>query len=723
MPLDKNLIETTNKIKREVLLKNKFHLFVIFIIFLIFSFVIYRGIKLLDNKEQDVIRIQTLEYTYQWEKFDENIRSQIRTYDQLNLNIKKEIELQLSKEYGNLKKVSIQKIYEKFPELNNLDIELFLLDPQGAPTEHPENPSYSSKAGIDQVTLDKFKLNKNKSISYVYTKKESKKIIFLRDIELNNRGGFGFLSMEINPKALLNLTEDSYRPFLTNIIIYDDANNTLFDSRLDKNNTKGNVKFTDLTSLVNFKKNGDILFTSIPFDMVSFSWAVYVSKQDLLSSWLVEKSYRLKVLTAAIFAMIVAVISLIYFINRLMKAEVINRLKTVELQDNLSEKEHVITMLSHEIRTPLNVIFGLSQLSNDSSITKDELVKNNDSIKSATIYLTKLVNEILKFNKLSESGFVLHENFYTIDFLFENLKFLFKNRSKNDVRIFFINEIPTDIKVKCDEFQLQQVLINLIENSFKFTSNGSIEIAAEEMSRNDDTLIIRFSVSDTGIGIKKDEQKLIFEPFTQANSSILRNYGGTGLGLSISKRIVERLGSKLELKSEEGSGSCFYFNAEFSYVFDESSQIKSTPKGSPLTNGQSPAKIDFDSLHMNGRVLLVDDHATSLEVMEKFLQKIGLRVTTANDGESAIKEITRNSRFDMIIMDVQMPGLSGIETTKIIRLYEDENQIKRVPIISLSANSSDKNIEDCILAGMDDFIEKPTDFNKVHQVINTWIRN
>jgi CheY-like chemotaxis protein len=109
--------------------------------------------------------------------------------------------------------------------------------------------------------------------------------------------------------------------------------------------------------------------------------------------------------------------------------------------------------------------------------------------------------------------------------------------------------------------------------------------------------------------------------------------------------------------------------------------------------------------------------------MEKFLQKIGLHVTTASDGESAIKEITRNKRFDMIIMDVQMPGLSGIETTKIIRLYEDENQIQRVPIISLSANSSDKNIEDCILAGMDDFIEKPTDFNKVHQVINTWIRS
>jgi CheY-like chemotaxis protein/nitrogen-specific signal transduction histidine kinase len=435
------------------------------------------------------------------------------------------------------------------------------------------------------------------------------------------------------------------------------------------------------------------------------------------------KKFRARNTLMVITGMILSSLMLIYFFRLFLKKEFTNQVNTIQLRQNLQEKEDVVTLLSHEIRTPLNVIFGLSQLSNDSTITKEELVKNNDSIKSATIYLTKLVNEILKFNKLSESGFVLHENFYSIDFLFENLKFLFKNRNKNNVKIFFINEISPDIKVKCDEFQLQQVLINLIENSFKFTSDGSIEIAAEEISRNDELLTIRFSVSDTGIGIKKSEQKMIFEPFIQANSSILRNYGGTGLGLSISKRIVERLGSKLELKSEEGSGSCFYFNADFSYSIDESSQSKSSPKAIPPSNNQLPAKIDFDSLHMNGRVLLVDDHATTLQVMEKFLQKVGLRVTAASNGEDAIKEITRNSRFDMIIMDVQMPGLSGIETTKIIRLYEDENQIQRVPIISLSANTSEKNIEECILAGMDDFIEKPADFNKVHQVINTWIRS
>jgi CheY-like chemotaxis protein/anti-sigma regulatory factor (Ser/Thr protein kinase) len=329
-----------------------------------------------------------------------------------------------------------------------------------------------------------------------------------------------------------------------------------------------------------------------------------------------------------------------------------------------------------------------------------------------------LLNEILTFNKLTAENFDLDEDFHKIEHMFNNLRSLFNGRNKNDVRIIFGNNAPRNILIKCDDFQIQQVLSNLLENSLKFTSKGSIEIDAEEISRGEETVIIRFSVSDTGIGIKKNEQQFIFEPFIQANPSIVRDYGGTGLGLAISKRIVERLGGQLELTSQEGVGSSFYFDIELNF------KIEDTPKNeaSVLTTPPSPAKIDFDSLYMSGRILLVDDHETTLQVMEKFLQKIGLRVTTATNGEDAIKELTRNNRFDMIIMDVQMPGLSGIETTKIIRLYEDENQIKRVPIISLSANTSHKNIEECILAGMDDFIEKPADFNKVHQVINTWIR-
>ncbi|MEN9930940.1 MAG: hypothetical protein RL604_1187 [Pseudomonadota bacterium] len=712
------------KIRRDVFFKYKFHLATIFLVIFIFSFGIYRSTKLLEYTENVEINYQTTKKNNAWEKVNESLQIEIKKIDQLNFDVKKEVELQLVRENGNLKKVSINKIYEKFPRLDDINIEMVLLDPQGAPLEHPENPAYANKGAIEKSILEEFRADLNKgSNSYIFTKKETKKIVFLRAIELSNKTISGLLSIEISPKILVNSLDADEKNLFEYIYIFDNKNMALYGESFQAELSGRDIKVNDFSSLVNLKKDGGILFNGPDIANAPVTWAVFSSKQFFLSDWMGTKKIRVRNTLIVVSGMILSIALLIYFFRLFLKKEFTNQVNTIQLQQNLQEKEDVVTLLSHEIRTPLNVIFGLSQLSNDSTITKEELVKNNDSIKSATIYLTKLVNEILKFNKLSESGFVLHENFYSIDFLFENLKFLFKNRNKNNVKIFFINEISPDIKVKCDEFQLQQVLINLIENSFKFTSDGSIEIAAEEISRNDELLTIRFSVSDTGIGIKKSEQKMIFEPFIQANSSILRNYGGTGLGLSIAKRIVERLGSKLELTSEEGSGSCFYFNADFSYSIDESSQSKSSTKVSPPANNQLPAKIDFDSLHMNGRVLLVDDHETTLQVMEKFLQKVGLRVTTASNGEDAIKEITRNSRYDMIIMDVQMPGLSGIETTKIIRLYEDENQIQRVPIISLSANTSDKNIEECILAGMDDFIEKPADFNKVHQVINTWIRS
>jgi signal transduction histidine kinase/ActR/RegA family two-component response regulator len=673
--------------------------------------------------EQEAINLQTLRYINDWKKIDESFRIEIKKIDQLNLDIKKEIEQQLVKENGNLKKISINKIYEKFPQLEDVSIELALLDPQGAPIEHQENPAYANKSSIEKNILDEFKSISNKTNSFFFTKKETKKIVILRQLELQNKSISGFLSIEISPKILVSSSDAINKSLFENIFIFDSKNSVLYGESLQKNISRNDNRFSDFASIVSFTKDGDILFSSPPSDDAPISWAVFSSKQYFLSEWLTIKNVRLRNLAIILSGMLLSISLLVYFFRKFIKTELTNQLNSIELKNNLTAKENVVALLSHEIRTPINVILGLSQLSDDSSITKEELIKNNESIKSATKYLTKLLNEILTFNKLSATNFKLDESFYQIDQIFNNLHSLFRNRSKKDVSIFFNNKIPRNLLIKCDEFQIQQVLINLIENSFKFTKEGSIEVAAEEIIRGDETVIIRFSVSDTGMGIKKSEQALIFEPFTQANPSIVRNYGGTGLGLAISKRIVERLNSQLEIRSEEGIGSSFYFEIEFNYQIEESTQdIPFTTPSTSILN-TSPAKIDFESLNMNGRVLLVDDHATTLEVMEKFLQKIGLQVTTAIDGKSAIEQVVSNNRFDIMIIDVQMPGLTGLETTKIIRLYEDENQIQRVPIISLSANTSEKNIEDCILAGMDDFIEKPADFNKIHQVINTWIRN
>jgi signal transduction histidine kinase/CheY-like chemotaxis protein len=707
------------KIKRDVFFKYKFHLATIFLIIFIFSFGIYRSIKLIEYTENVEVNLQTIKKNNHWEKINESLQTEIKKFDQLNFDVKKEVELQLVRENGNLKKVSINKIYEKFPKLDDINIELVLLDPQGAPLEHQENPAYADKGAIEKSVLEEFRAELNKTNSYIFTKKDTKKIVFLRSLELQNKNTLGLLSIAISPKILVSSLDPEEANSFEYFYIFDNKNTTLYGESFQKNLSGRDLKVNDFSSLVNAKKDGGILFNGPPIVDAPVSWAVFSSKQFFLSNWLENKKNRIRNTLIVVSGMILSMLMLIHFFRIFLKKELTNQINTIELKNNIQAKEDVVSLISHEIRTPLNVIFGLSQLSDDSSITKEELVKNNASIKSATKYLSKLLNEILTFNKLTAENFDLDEDFHKIEHIFNNLRSLFNGRSKNDVRIIFGNNAPKNILIKCDDFQIQQVLSNLLENSLKFTSKGSIEIDAEEISRGEETVIIRFSVSDTGIGIKKNEQQFIFEPFIQANPSIVRDYGGTGLGLAISKRIVERLGGQLELTSQEGVGSSFYFDIELNF------KIEDTPKNeaSVLTTPPSPAKIDFDSLYMSGRILLVDDHETTLQVMEKFLQKIGLRVTTASNGEDAIKEITRNSRYDMIIMDVQMPGLSGIETTKIIRLYEDENQIQRVPIISLSANTSEKNIEECILAGMDDFIEKPADFNKVHQVINTWIRS
>jgi signal transduction histidine kinase/ActR/RegA family two-component response regulator len=716
-------LENIKKLKREIFFKYKFHLATIFLVCFIFSFSIFRSIKIIEYMEQEAVSYQKLIHKNDGEKINESLQIEIKKIDQLNLDIKKEIEQQLIKENGNLKKISISKIYEKFSKLDDVNIELALLDPQGFPIEHQENPAYANKGSIEKNILEEFKANLNKVNSYIFTKKETKKIVFLRQLELQNRNISGFLSIEISPKILISSSEAVQSSAFESIYIFDDKNMTLYGESLRENSTINDIKFNDFSSLAGLKKDGGILFNGPPILNSPISWAVYSSKNYFLSDWLALKSIRVRNLLLVMTGMFLSIILLVYFFRKFLKTELANQLKTIELKNNVSANENVISLISHEIRTPLNVIFGLSQLSDDASISKEELIKNNGSIKSATKYLTKLLNEILTFNKLTATNFNLDENFHHIEDIFNNLRALFNIRDKKNVRIIFGNSVPKNILIKCDDFQIQQVLTNLLENSLKFTSQGSVEIDVEEISRGDETVIIRFSVSDTGIGIKKSEQAFIFEPFIQANSSILRNFGGTGLGLAISKRIVERLGGQLEVTSEEGAGSCFYFDLEFTFRIEDNSQSKTLTEAADLIINPTPAKIDFDSLNMNGRVLLVDDHATTLEVMEKFLQKIGLQVTTAIDGKSAIEQVVSNNRFDIMIIDVQMPGLTGLETTKIIRLYEDENQIQRVPIISLSANTSEKNIEDCILAGMDDFIEKPADFNKIHQVINTWIRN
>ena len=261
--------------------------------------------------EQEAISYQKLIHNNDGEKINESLQIELKKIDQLNLDIKKEVEQQLIKENGNLKKISISKIYEKFPKLDDINIELALLDPQGAPIEHQENPAYANKGSIEKSILEEFKANLNKGTSYIFTKKETKKIVFLRQLELQNKNISGYLSLEISPKILVSSSDAVQSSIFESIYIFDDKNMAIYGEALQKNSSINDIKFNDFSSLVNFKKDGSILFSGPPILNSPISWAVFSSKKYFLSDWLALKNIRARNLILVSTGMLLSIMLLI----------------------------------------------------------------------------------------------------------------------------------------------------------------------------------------------------------------------------------------------------------------------------------------------------------------------------------------------------------------------------------------------------------------------------
>jgi hypothetical protein len=307
------------KLKREVFFKYKFHLATIFLIFFIFSFGIYRSIKLIEYTENIEINYQALKKDKAWEKINESLQIEIKKFDQLNFDVKKELELQLVRENGNLKKVSINKIYEKFPKLDDVNIELVLLDPQGAPLEHPENPAYADKGAIEKSILEEFRADLNKTNAYIFAKKDTKKIVFLRPLELQNKNISGLLSIAISPKILVSSLDAEEANSFEYIYIFDKKDMTLYGESFQKNFSGRDLKVNDFSSLVNIKKDGGILFNGPPIVNSPISWAVFSSKQFFLSEWLEVKKIRVRNMLIVVSGMLLSMFMLVYFFKIFLK--------------------------------------------------------------------------------------------------------------------------------------------------------------------------------------------------------------------------------------------------------------------------------------------------------------------------------------------------------------------------------------------------------------------
>jgi signal transduction histidine kinase/CheY-like chemotaxis protein len=356
-------------------------------------------------------------------------------------------------------------------------------------------------------------------------------------------------------------------------------------------------------------------------------------------------------------------------------------------------KSEFMANMSHEIRTPMNGIIGFTNLALETTQLSEEQRDYLETVKSSAASMMQLIDDILDFSKIEAGRLdVCPMPFSLRECVGRATKTLAAAaRAKGlDLSCEVSPESPD--AVLGDDFRLRQVLLNLVGNALKFTPAGSVRVKVETTFSPDRTLMTRFSVRDTGIGIPADKRELIFDPFRQADGSTTRKYGGTGLGLAISARLVEIMGGRLQVESEEGCGSTFHFTCPFGL----SDAAGGEDEASPACTSAETAALS---------ILITEDNVANQMLVTALLRKRGHGVTLANNGREALSRL-EGQPFDLILMDIQMPEMDGFQATAEIRRRERRTG-EHVPIAAMTAHAMTGDRERCLEAGMDEYISKP----------------
>jgi two-component system sensor histidine kinase/response regulator len=372
-------------------------------------------------------------------------------------------------------------------------------------------------------------------------------------------------------------------------------------------------------------------------------------------------------------------------------------------------KSEFLANMSHEIRTPMNVVLGLTGLLLRDS-KRPEQAGRLRKVDEAARHLLSIINDILDLSKIEAGRLELEQTHFALAVVLDHVHSLIAESAAAKGLLIELDAGEVPLWLKGDPMRLSQALLNYASNAVKFTERGVITLRTRLLSDDSNGLLVRFEVQDTGLGIAPEQQQRLFEAFQQADASTTRRFGGTGLGLTITRRLAQLMDGSAGVDSELGRGSTFWFTARLERGRDVGAFAGPAPVG-------MRAEMLLRERHAGARVLVAEDHAVNREVAIAQLEAVGLSVDTACDGQEAVDKVAARD-YDLVLMDMQMPRLDGLAATRAIRALPGRG---RLPILALTANAFAENRMQCLAAGMNDFVAKPVDLDRLCATLLLWL--